>query len=52
MKGSATLEKSLGFSGIFFFMPKEASSGFWNHQVEFRKVWNIPEIWFWFIFSI
>ena len=37
------LRKSLEFTGNFYFMPKEALSGFWNHPEELRNLWNIPE---------
>ena len=52
MEGSGTLEKSQEFSETFFFMPKEALSGFWNHPEELRKLWNIPEYMVLVYFSI
>ena len=43
MEGSGTFEKSLEFSGTFFFIPKEALNGFCNDPEELRNLWNIPE---------
>ena len=42
MEVSETLEKNPEFSGTFFFMSKEALSGFWKHPEELRNLLNIP----------
>ena len=43
MEASGTLEKDPEFFGTFFYMLKEALSGFWNHPEELRNLLNIPE---------
>ena len=43
LDGSWTLEKSPDLSRIFFSMPIEALSRFWNSVESLSNLWNFPE---------